>query len=181
MRLLIASDLHGSLESLRFLLGQARELQPDLLVLLGDLVYHGPRNHIPYEYTPDSVIEQLNAVKDRLLCVRGNCDAEVDQMVLDFPVLADYGVMFYKDHLIYITHGHIFNKENMPKMHDGDMILAGHTHVPACDQVGECLYLNPGSVSIPKEGSAHSYMIIDDSGLSWMDLESGDCYKKIEL
>ena len=181
MKIMIASDIHGSAFYCKKLVDAYNSEKAEKLVLLGDNLYHGPRNALPVEYDPQQVAKMLNDMAQEILCVRGNCDCEVDQMVLDFPVLADYGVMFYKDHLIYITHGHIFNKENMPKMHDGDMILAGHTHVPACDQVGECLYLNPGSVSIPKEGSAHSYMIIDDSGLSWMDLESGDCYKKIEL
>lgn len=180
MKIMIASDIHGSAYYCRKLLDAYKKEQPEKLLLLGDLLYHGPRNDLPKEYAPKEVITMLNDISNEILCVRGNCDCEVDQMVLDFPVLAEYAVLYHKNHMIFVTHGHIFNKNNMPKLHNGDIILTGHTHVPACDAVGECTYINPGSVSIPKENSEHSYMILDDSGFKWLDLD-GVCYKEWEI
>lgn len=177
MKIVIASDIHGSALYCGKLLEAYKREKADKLVLLGDILYHGPRNALPSEYDPPKVAQMLNDMAEEILCVRGNCDCEVDQMVLNFPVLADYGIIFHKNHVIYITHGHIFNKDNLPKMHSGDIILAGHTHVPACEQAGEYMYINPGSVSIPKEGSDHSYMTLDDDGFKWFDLDS-NCYKK---
>ena len=123
--------------------------------------YHGPRNDLPREYAPKEVIPLLNGKKEKLLCVRGNCDAEVDQMVLEFPVLADYAVLPVGRRLIYATHGHIYHVKNLPPLAPGDVLLHGHTHVPAWTEFGqENLYLNPGSVSIPKENSPHSLSLI---------------------
>ena len=146
-------------------------------MLLGDLLYHGPRNDLPADYAPKRVIEMLNGVREQLLCVRGNCEAEVDQMVLHFPVMADYGVMPVGAHLLYFTHGHTFNETTPPPLTRGDYLLCGHTHIPAFNRHEDFTYINPGSVSIPKNGSAHSYMTLCDGQLLWKDLESGAVYR----
>ena len=170
MKLMIASDLHGSAYYTRKLLDAFEQEQPQKLLLLGDLLYHGPRNDLPRDYAPKEVTAMLNALSDRILCVRGNCEAEVDQMVLDFPVMADYCILFEQGKTIYVTHGHLFGETNPPKLRDGDILLTGHTHVPACVDHGYW-YLNPGSVSIPKNGSWHGYMTLEDGRFLWKDLD----------
>ena len=170
MRMLIASDLHGSCESLEFLLAKTEEMKPDHVVLLGDILYHGPRNDLPEGYDPKAVIAMLNPLKQELLCVRGNCDTEVDQMVLEFPILADYCLLEINGQTIFATHGHHFNPQNPPMLREGDILLNGHTHIPANQNMGAYTYMNPGSVSIPKEGSAHGYMIFDGNFV-WKDLD----------
>ncbi len=162
MKLMFASDIHGSAVYAEKLIEAFKNENPEKLVLLGDLLYHGPRNDLPEGYAPKKVIEMLNGVKEHLLCVRGNCDTEVDQMVLDFPILADYAVMYLDGRMLYITHGHNINPANPPKLNKGDYLMNGHTHIPANEDMSEFVYLNPGSVSIPKEGSEHSYMIYEN-------------------
>jgi len=171
MKLMIASDLHGSAYYTHKLLCAYEKEQPQKLVLLGDILYHGPRNDLPKDYAPKEVIAMLNPLAEQILCVRGNCEAEVDQMVLDFPVLADYAVLFDQGITIYVTHGHLFSEEKPPKLQKGDVLLCGHTHVPKCTEHGGWWYLNPGSVSIPKNGSWHGYMILEDGRFLWKDLD----------
>lgn len=171
MKLMIASDIHGSAKRCRELLEAYRREAPDRLLLLGDLLYHGPRNDLPEGYAPKEVIELLNALKTQLLCVRGNCEAEVDQMVLSFPVLADYAYLEVNGLRIFATHGHLFGEDNPPPLAEGDILLCGHTHVPACRAHDGFTYLNPGSVSIPKEGSAFSYMTLEDRTFTWKSLD----------
>lgn len=181
MKLMIASDLHGSAYYTGLLIEAMEREQPQRLLLLGDLLYHGPRNDLPRDYAPKKVIEMLNGRKEKLLCVRGNCEAEVDQMVLDFPILADYAVLPVGRRLVYATHGHVHNLKNLPPLAPGDVLLHGHTHIPAWTEFGEGnLYLNPGSVSIPKEGSAHSYMTLEGETFLWKTLE-GEVYRELEL
>lgn len=177
MNLMIASDLHGSACYTEKLMEAYEQEQPDKLLLLGDLLYHGPRNDLPSEYAPKKVIAMLNGIADRVLCVRGNCEAEVDQMVLDFPVMADYCILFEQGRTIYATHGHLFGEHNPPKLRTGDILLTGHTHVPACRDHGY-FYLNPGSVSIPKEDSWHGYMTLRDGAFYWKDFEGNVHLKK---
>ena len=173
MKWMIASDLHGSAYYCRKMLEAFEREGADRLFLLGDLLYHGPRNDLPREYAPKEVIPLLNGKKEKLLCVRGNCDAEVDQMVLEFPVLADYAVLPVGQRLIYATHGHIYHVKNLPPLAPGDVLLHGHTHVPAWTEFGQGnLYLNPGSVSIPKENSPHSYVTLEGNTMQWKELES---------
>lgn len=161
MKLMIASDLHGSAFYCRQLLAAMEREQPDKLLLLGDILYHGPRNDLPKGYAPKEVIAMLNPLRERLLCVRGNCDTEVDQMVLDFPILADYALLYAGSRTVFATHGHHYNTACPPPLAKGDILLHGHTHVPAWQEFGSGnLYLNPGSVAIPKENSAHSYMML---------------------
>ena len=182
MKWMIASDLHGSAYYCRKMLEAFEREEADRLFLLGDLLYHGPRNDLPREYAPKEVIPLLNGKKEKLLCVRGNCDAEVDQMVLKFPVLADYAVLPVGQRLIYATHGHIYHVKNLPPLAPGDVLLHGHTHVPAWTEFGQGnLYLNPGSVSIPKENSPHSYMTLEGNTMQWKELESSAVFHELAL
>lgn len=182
MKWMIASDLHGSAYYCRKMLEAFEREGADRLFLLGDLLYHGPRNDLPREYAPKEVIPLLNGKREKLLCVRGNCDAEVDQMVLEFPVLADYAVLPVGQRLIYATHGHIYHVKNLPPLAPGDVLLHGHTHVPAWTEFGQGnLYLNPGSVSIPKENSPHSYMTLEENTMQWKELESSAVFHKLTL
>ena len=182
MKWMIASDLHGSAYYCRKMLEAFEREGADRLFLLGDLLYHGPRNDLPREYAPKEVIPLLNGKKEKLLCVRGNCDAEVDQMVLEFPVLADYAVLPVGQRLIYATHGHIYHVKNLPQLAPGDVLLHGHTHVPAWTEFGQGnLYLNPGSVSIPKENSPHSYMTLEENTMQWKELESSAVFYELTL
>lgn len=171
MKLMIASDIHGSAYYCRKMLEAYENEQADRLLILGDILYHGPRNDLPRDYNPREVISMLNPLKQELLCVRGNCDTEVDQMVLEFPILADYCLLELHGHTIFATHGHKFNPHTPPMLKDGDILLNGHTHVPANQNMGFYSYMNPGSISIPKESSAHGYMVYDDSGFLWKDLD----------
>ena len=182
MKWMIASDLHGSAYYCRKMLEAFEREGADRLFLLGDLLYHGPRHDLPREYAPKEVIPLLNGKKEKLLCVRGNCDAEVDQMVLEFPVLADYAVLPVGQRLIYATHGHIYHVKNLPPLAPGDVLLHGHTHVPAWTEFGQGnLYLNPGSVSIPKENSPHSYMTLEGNTMQWKELESSAVFHELTL
>ena len=182
MKWMIASDLHGSAYYCHKMLEAFEREGADRLFLLGDLLYHGPRNDLPREYAPKEVIPLLNEKKEKLLCVRGNCDAEVDQMVLEFPVLADYAVLPVGQRLIYATHGHIYHVKNLPPLAPGDVLLHGHTHVPAWTEFGQGnLYLNPGSVSIPKENSPHSYMTLEGNTMQWKELESSAVFHELTL
>jgi len=174
MKLMIASDIHGSAYYMRLLLHRFEEESPDRLLLLGDLLYHGPRNELPRDYAPKEVIAMLNAIAPKLLCVRGNCDAEVDQMVLDFPIMAEYALICDGEHSLLATHGH--HLENICAPLNGGTVLFGHTHVP-CDSVENGIRLiNPGSVSIPKNGSRHSYMLCSGGVFIRKDVESGEEY-----
>ena len=182
MKWMIASDLHGSAYYCRKMLEAFEREGADRLFLLGDLLYHGPRNDLPREYAPKEVIPLLNGKREKLLCVRGNCEAEVDQMVLEFPVLADYAVLPVGQRLIYATHGHIYHVKNLPPLAPGDVLLHGHTHVPAWTEFGQGnLYLNPGSVSIPKENSPHSYMTLEGNTMQWKELESSAVFHELTL
>lgn len=171
MKYMIASDIHGSEFYCKKLIEAYKAEKADRLILLGDILYHGPRNDLPEGYAPKKVIEILNAMKNEILCVRGNCDTEVDQMVLDFPILADYAIITAEERLVYLTHGHNFNESNLPPLQNGDILLHGHTHVPKCTEHESYVYLNPGSVSIPKENSWHGYMILENGRFIWKDFE----------
>ena len=181
MKFLIASDIHGSAYYCEQLLQAFEREQAARLLLLGDILYHGPRNDLPRDYAPKKVIAMLNGMADIILCVRGNCDTEVDQMVLEFPILADYAVLPAGERLVYVTHGHQFNTKTPPPLCQGDVLLHGHTHIPACEDCGDFTYLNPGSVSIPKNGSAHSYMIYENGAFVWKELLTGEEYQRFSL
>ena len=174
MKLLIASDIHGSAKHCKRMLEAFSRKKNEKLLLLGDILYHGPRNPLPDEYSPPKVSEMLSAVKDKILCVRGNCDGEVDQMVLPFPVLSDYAAVYADGVNIYLSHGH----RAVPPLPSGDVYLTGHTHVPLKENCGY-LHLNPGSVSLPKENSERGYILFD-SGTFYFKTLDGKIYDKVK-
>jgi hypothetical protein len=181
MKYVIASDLHGSAEYVSQLVEAFHREKGDMLLLLGDLLYHGPRNALPEEYDTKQVISLLNGLSDKIIAVRGNCDAEVDQMVLSFPLMADYNFLTVGAHRLFLTHGHLYNPIEPPMLAAGDIMLSGHTHVPAsfCSEAG-VWSLNPGSVSIPKNGSPHSYMTLEGNTFQWKTL-AGEVYRELTI
>lgn len=171
MRFLIASDLHGAAAPAAAIADIFRKGSYDKLLLLGDLLYHGPRNDLPETYAPKEVISILSGLNGSIISVRGNCEAEVDQMVLPFPVLSESAAVFADGWTIFMTHGHIYT----PEKHPGgiDAFFSGHTHLPILERRNGIVYLNPGSVSIPKGGNPPSYAIWDDGRIRIIELESG--------
>lgn len=181
MKIMIASDIHGSLKYCSELVEKYKEEKCEKLVLLGDVLYHGPRNDLPEEYNPKGVIALLNDMDEEILCVRGNCEAEVDEMVLTFPVLAEYAFFYHKGRMFFLTHGHKLNPQNLPKIKKGDILFNGHTHVSKIEVLeGGYIYANPGSVSIPKENTPRGYMIVDDSAIVHKTLQ-GEVVKEYIL
>ncbi len=181
MKWLIASDLHGSEETCKKLLAAFEKEKADRILFLGDLLYHGPRNDLPHQYAPKKVIELLGSVKDRIFCVRGNCDTEVDQMVLDFPIMAPYALIELEGRVLFATHGHHHNAAALPPLKKGDILLHGHTHIPIWEEHEGILVLNPGSVTIPKGGSERSYMTLENGTFTWKNLEDGTAYHSLTL
>lgn len=186
MKLLIASDIHGSAKAARYLIGHFEDGKYDRMLLLGDILYHGPRNALPGEYDCMKTAELLNYHKDKIRCVRGNCDSEVDQMVLQFNITDDYAVLDCDGLSFFASHGHIYGPDRLPKeMYD--VMLVGHTHVPMHEYArtfGDykgMLLCNPGSTSIPKGGSDASYMSYADGWLNWHELETGEIYDRVKL
>lgn len=181
MRIVIASDIHGSALYCGQLLEAFRREGAEKLLLLGDILYHGPRNDLPDGYAPKEVTAQLNACAGSILGVRGNCDAEIDQMVLQFPMMADYCLLYAAGRTVFVTHGHVYNTASLPPLQPGDILLHGHTHVPCWEEFGNGnLYLNPGSVSLPKEDSPRGYLLLTDTAFIWKDL-AGHEYHRLEL
>ena len=178
MKWMVASDIHGSAKYCRELLDAYEREKADRLLLLGDLLYHGPRNDLPDEYAPKMVIAMLNAKKNQILCVRGNCDAEVDQMVLEFPILADYCMLDLGTKLVYATHGHLTSAEQLPPLREGDLFLQGHTHVPMNEVKNGIRCMNPGSV--PKQDSWRGYMILETNQAVWKELD-GTIREMVEI
>ena len=178
MKWLIASDIHGSAHYCRRVTECFEREGAERMLLLGDLLYHGPRNDLPRDYAPREVAAQLNAMADRVLGVRGNCDAEIDQAVLTFPIMADYALLCEGGRTVFATHGHLYNPDCLPPLRAGEILLQGHTHVPLCTEREGVVCLNPGSAAIPKEGSPHSCMTLEDGLFRWIDLDSGEEYKR---
>ena len=178
MKTVIASDIHGSAYYCRKLTDFVSAVKADTLLLLGDTLYHGPRNDLPRDYAPREVTAMLTGLEIPVFGVRGNCDAEIDQTVLGFPILADYSLLIAGRHKIFVTHGHLYTPEEHPALCPGDAFLFGHIHVPVCEERGGILILNPGSVAIPKEQSPHSCMVLEDGVFTWFDLETGEACKK---
>lgn len=171
MKLLIASDIHGSIKYAKKLADVYERENPDMIVLLGDILYHGPRNDLPEEYAPKEVVSLLNGYKDKILCLRGNCDAYVDSMVLDFGLCDDLSVIFDGKNRIYMSHGHVYNPDNLPNVSGGDIFLYGHTHIAKDEIINGVRCINPGSISLPKNGQKNSYVIYDDGIFTWYDTE----------
>lgn len=180
MKVMFASDIHGSAYHCRMMLEAYEKEEAGRLVLLGDLLYHGPRNDLPKDYAPKEVIAMLNARKNEIYAVRGNCEAEVDQMVLDFPVMADYCVILDRDRSIYASHGHVYHEDNLPPLKTGDIFIHGHTHVLRAEKRDNYCLLNPGSVSLPKEGNIPTYGVLDN-GIFTIKGFDGETVKEIAL
>lgn len=180
MKYMFASDIHGSAYYCRKMLEAYKEEKAERLVLLGDLLYHGPRNDLPREYAPKEVIPMLNEKKREIYAVRGNCEAEVDQMVLEFPVLADYCILSVDGKTIYATHGHVYNQDHLPPVQEGDILIHGHTHVLKAEQMDGYILLNPGSVSIPKEGNPPTYGVLEEGIFQIKDFD-GNIVKEMKL
>ena len=179
MRFLIASDLHGDLQAAKKLIDVLEREGAERLLLLGDILYHGPRNDLPVGYDPKGVIALLNQRKKQILAVRGNCEAEVDQMVLSFPVLAEYALLSLDGLTVFATHGHIHNTEKCPPLAKGDILLHGHTHVQTCTPFGsENFYINPGSISLPKEGNPKTYMVYEKRCFTLKDFDGNTLWEK---
>ena len=180
MKIMIASDIHGSALYCRKLLEIFDAEKADKLLLLGDLLYHGPRNPLPEEYDPKVVAAMLNERKQQILCVRGNCDSEVDQMMLEFPIMAEYCIVSAGTRMIFATHGHVHHEANLPMLQPGDVLLHGHTHIPALEARDGYIYANPGSVTLPKGGSARSYLVLEDTMFTLKTLQ-GDVLAQLSL
>ena len=177
MKYLIASDIHGSAYYCRLLKERFLEERAEKLILLGDLLYHGARNPLPPEYSTLGVAEILNSMKEHILCVQGNCDSDVDTLVLEFPIGAEYCILPWGKRTLILTHGH-----KVPAyLKKGDVLVNGHFHVPAIEERENCTYVNCGSVSIPKENSPHSYLVLEGNTLTWKDVETGKSYKSAEI
>lgn len=171
MKYMFASDVHGSAHYCRKMLEAYCQSGADRLILLGDLLYHGPRNDLPQEYAPKQVIAMLNEYKNEIIAVRGNCEAEVDQMVLEFPVMADYAILVLNGLTFFATHGHLFNQDQMPPLKAGDILVHGHTHLLKAEKVNGHYILNPGSTSIPKGGNPATYAILDEQDFKIFDFD----------
>ena len=180
MKLLIASDIHGDIKCAEALINVWKNEAFDKLVILGDILYHGPRNDLPANYNPKAVIALLNEYKENLLCVRGNCDTEVDQMVLKFPVLSDSAQIFDGKVTMFLSHGHIFNPAKLPPVAKNSVFLYGHTHVQKIEYVGDTLCLNPGSVTLPKENNPKTYAVYENGTFKICDFD-GNVINSIEI
>lgn len=170
-KIMIASDIHGSAYYCKKMLDIYKNENCGRLILLGDLLYHGPRNDLPKDYNPKSVISMLNEISDEIICVRGNCDSEVDQMVLSFPIMAEYALLFLDDKTLFLTHGHKFNPNNLPSLKKGDILFNGHTHIPEIKEIGNITYINPGSVSLGKKDGRNTYIIYKNSEFVIKDID----------
>ena len=171
MKWFVFSDLHGSAYYCEKVVEAFEREGADKMLFLGDILNHGPRNDLPERYGPPEVIDMLNRYRDRIIAVKGNCDSDVDQAVMQFPLSADFAVVTVGDRAVYITHGHVYNENNIPPLVKGDVLLHGHTHIPAWEVHDDFIYANPGSVAIPKGGSWNSYMILTDDGMTWKDMD----------
>jgi putative phosphoesterase len=182
MKLMFASDIHGDYKRAKRVMELYSKEGAQKLVLLGDLLYFGPRNTLTADYDPQGVIRVLNENKEKLLCVRGNCDAEVDQMVLDFPIMAEYAYLSIDGYSMLLTHGHKINTENAPHLQKGEILIHGHTHVLCIERFGEGnLYINPGSTTYPKQNNPPSYMVYEDGIFEIKNFDNEELIKKIDL
>lgn len=180
MKLFFISDIHGSLYYAKKAVDAYEKEKADMIVILGDELYHGARNPLPLEYNPQGVSKLLNEYADRIMAVRGNCDSEVDQLVLDFPIMAAYAMILHQERRLFLTHGHVYHPDNLPPLRDGDVFLYGHTHIPKAEKRGNLFILNPGSITLPKENNPNTYGILEGLRFQIKDFE-GNVYKEIQL
>ncbi|NOH16131.1 phosphodiesterase [Clostridium cochlearium] len=180
MKLFFISDIHGSSYYLQKVINIYEKEKADYLVILGDELYHGARNPLPKEYNPKKVAEILNTYKNNIIAVRGNCDSEVDQMVLNYAIMSDYSIILYNNRRLFLTHGHIYNKNNLPNINDGDVLIYGHTHVPLAEKLNNIFIINPGSITFPKENTPNCYGILEDNTFKIKTLD-GEVFKEINI
>jgi len=180
MKLFFLSDIHGSVYYAKKALDIFQKEGADYLILLGDQLYHGARNPLPREYNPKELAALLNQMKDKIIAIRGNCDSEVDEMVLVYPIMATYSNILYYNRRLFITHGHLYNENNLPELCKGDVFVYGHTHIPVAKKEGDIYIMNPGSITFPKEDSPNSYAILEDNLFKIKDLE-GNIFKELLL
>lgn len=180
MKLLFISDIHGSLYYTRQALEMFKKENADYIVILGDELYHGPRNPLPEEYNPKEVARLLNGYADRIIAIRGNCDSEVDEMMLDYPMVATCSTVLYNGRRLFLTHGHVYNEGNLPKLRDGDVFAYGHTHMPKAEKSGNIYVINPGSIALPKENNPNTYGVLYDSVFKIKDF-NGNIFKEISF
>ena len=181
MKLFFASDLHGCLPATEKVLAEYEKSGAQTLVILGDVLNHGPRNPVPEGYNPPAVSELLNQYADQIIAVRGNCDSEVDQMLLSFPMMMDYAwVMLPSGQRLFLTHGHLYNTNKRPTLKHGDVIAHGHTHIPVAELNNGQFIFNPGSITFPRDGYAASYGLLEDNQLSVVTFD-GDVLAQTSL
>ena len=181
MKLMFASDIHGSLPATERVLSLFEQSGAQWLIILGDVLNHGPRNALPEGYAPAQVAEKLNQHASRIIAVRGNCDSEVDQMLLHFPLTAPWQQVLLEKSRLFLTHGHLFSPDNLPTLAAGDVLVYGHTHIPVAEKRGEIYHFNPGSVSIPKGGYPASYGMLDGNTLSVIALNDQQVIAQVAI
>ena len=179
--LAILSDIHGCLPALEQTLLQLQPYAPDYYLLLGDLLNHGPRNPVPQGYAPAAVAESLNQLRTRILAVRGNCDSEVDQMLLQFPITAPWQQVLLERTRLFLTHGHLYSPDNLPPLAAGDVLAYGHTHIPVAEKRGEIFLCNPGSVSLPKGGFTTSYALLHEGQFQVLALDNNQVIAEVAI
>lgn len=180
MKFLVISDLHGSLNAATIIEEALKYHQADKIICLGDILYHGPRNDLPSDYNPKKVIEIMNFYQDKIIAVRGNCDSEVDQMVLNFPISADYNIIYLDNRKIFLSHGHVYGLDNLPQLNDNEIFIFGHIHLPITEYKDNHYILNPGSASLPKQNNPKTYGILDETGFGIYTFNH-EIYKSIKF
>ena len=180
MKIFFIADIHGSLYYTKKALENFIKEKADYIVILGDVLYHGARNPLPLEYNPKEVTSLLNEYADKIIAVRGNCDSEVDEMVLDFPMMATYSTVLYNERRLFLTHGHIYSEDNLPKLRQGDVFIYGHSHIPIAQKNGNIFIINPGSITFPKENNPNSYGVLEENIFKIKDLDA-NVFKSIKL
>ena len=171
MKLFFISDIHGSIYYLNKAIERFREEAADYIIILGDILYHGARNDLPKDYNPKAVIEVLNSYEDRIIAVRGNCDSEVDQTVLDFPIMATYSNLLHNNTRLFLTHGHIYNEDNMINLKEGSVFISGHTHILKVEEKDDIYFINVGSITLPKENNPRTYGVLEGNYFEIKDLD----------
>lgn len=180
MKIFFISDIHGSLYYAKKALEIFKKENADYIVILGDELYHGARNPLPLEYNPKEVAQLFNEFAHKIIAVRGNCDSEIDEMVLNFPMMSTYSIVLYNNRRLFLTHGHIYNEDNLPKLSEGDVFAYGHIHIPKAEKKENIFIINPGSITFPKENNPNSYGVLEENTFKIKDLD-GNVFKEISF